>query len=98
MKKISPIIRLKAIQSEITITETISKQSLSIRDYTILQDDIIIINCEKRTVERVINDEKTVDLTSNVDFDSDFFAIMGDYFFDAGTSAIIQTVTYREAL
>lgn len=98
LKKISPIIRLKAIQSEITITETISKQSLSIRDYTILQDDIIIINCEKRTVERVINDEKTVDLTSNVDFDSDFFAIMGDYFFDAGTSAIIQTVTYREAL
>ncbi len=98
IEKVNPIILLRVHSNEITLNETKSNQTLSIRNNSIVDTDTVRINCQKRTVERVISDTVSYDITSSVDLNSDFFSLMGDYNFDAGKTATIQSVTYREAL
>jgi hypothetical protein len=98
IEKVNPIILFKANSSEITLNETKSNQSITIRNTSIVSGDIIRINCKTRTVERIISDTVSYDITSSVDLNSDFFSLIGNYFFDAGTTGTIQSVTYREAL
>lgn len=96
--KVQPIILLNARNNEnITITDTITGQTLTIRDNTILTGDTIQINCKNRTVERIVG-INSMDITSSVDLNSDFFSLTEDYDFDCKNTAVVQSVRYRETI
>ena len=96
--KVKPIILINARNNEnISITDTISGQNLTIRDNTILTGDTLQINCQKRTVER-IQGANTIDITSSVDLNSTFFNLIEDYDLDCQGTAVVQSVRYRETI
>jgi len=59
-----------------------------------------VIDCENMKVTKnTLEDDgtfTTVDITDHVDFDSKWFSIIGEYDFDAGETALVQNVRFRE--
>lgn len=101
--KVSPTIQLLALKNEIKLTEKETNQSFYIRatgKNDIAVNDIVVIECasQKLTKNTPLNDGtySTFDITDHVDFDSDWFVVDGEFDFNAGETALIQSVRFRE--
>jgi len=94
---INPIISLKPQGGVIEILETISEQRFTMGYNADWQDKIVEIDCNHRMVYLKTNDDdnQPVDISKFVDFNSDWFAIKGQYSFN-GTNCVIRTVEYTE--
>lgn len=99
--KVNPEIRLVANQSSFTINETVTNQKWVLRTNSVVSaGDIIRLDCENRVVYKLTKDNSTgdyenTDITSYVDFNSDWFIIHQDYNFECD-NAMIQSVTFSE--
>ncbi len=101
--KVSPTIQLLALDDTVDLTERKSGQNLNLiatGTNDIASNDYIIIDCENMKVTKnTLEDDgtfTTVDITDHVDFDSKWFNIIGEYDFDAGETALVQNVRFRE--
>lgn len=101
--KVSPTIQLLALKNELKLTEKETNQSFYIRatgKNDIAVNDIVVIECasQKLTKNTPLNDGtySTFDITDHVDFDSDWFVVDGEFDFNAGETALIQSVRFRE--
>ena len=101
--KVSPTIQLLALDDTVDLTERKSGQNLNLiatGTNDIASNDYIIIDCENMKVTKnTLEDDgtfTTVDITDHVDFDSKWFSIIGEYDFDAGETALVQNVRFRE--
>ena len=101
--KVSPVIQLLALEDTVDLTERKTGQNLNIittGTNDITPNDYIIIDCENMKVTKNTLEEDgtftTVDITDHVDFDSKWFSIIGEYDFDAGETALVQNVRFRE--
>ena len=92
--KVNPVITLIPMDTHIEIEEDYTDQKWSLNHTGLTSTMQLIIDCNNRTV--TLNDNGTeTDITSDVDFGSDWFLIGDEYSF-IGTGCIIQTITYRE--
>ena len=101
--KVSPTIQLLALEDTVDLTERKTGQNLNLittGTNDITANDYIIIDCENMKVTKNTLEEDgtftTVDITDHVDFDSKWFSIIGEYDFDAGETALVQNVRFRE--
>ena len=96
---VNPIITIKPLATTVTLTEEESNQKFIISYSEYEEDDLYIIDCENRTVNirktNAANDNDDVDISSYVDFNSDWFVINNDFLFN-GLNCMIQTVQYTE--
>jgi hypothetical protein len=93
---INPTIIVKPTDDIISITETVTGQEFHI-GYTSWGDKLLEIDCENRIawLKESEEDTEAENLNKYVDFNSDWFSIIGEYAF-AGTNCIIRTVDYQE--
>lgn len=107
LAKVNPVIRIIAQGTDITVKESISNQEWRLTDDTLKVGDLIRIDCAERKAYKIVgaDDEYSeedsdeypdVDITSKVDFNSDWFLIHEDYNFECENTAIIQSVTFNE--
>ena len=107
LAKVNPIIRVVAQGTNIIVKETISNQEWRLTDSTLEVGDIVRIDCEERKVYKVEGSDDLsskeddaeypdIDITSKVDFNSDWFLIHDDYNFECDNTAIIQSVIFHE--
>lgn len=95
---VNPIVTARPTDSVISITEKVSGQKISIgygvTDWT---ENIIEIDTASRKVWLKVDEDDTnpTDISSYVDFNSDWFALKGEYEFE-GTNCIVRSVTYQE--
>ncbi len=93
--------------SAVIVKETVSGQEWRLNDSTLEVGDLLRIDCNERKVYKVTNrddeyyledsdDTPDIDITSNVDFNSDWFIIQDDYNFECENTAIIQSVSFYE--
>ena len=101
--KVKPIIQLLALSDEITVTEEVTGKSFiifSTGENDVEVNDIVLIDCASRKLTKTtINEDgsfDTVDISDHVDYDSDWFSIMGEFDFNSGESALVQAVRFRE--
>lgn len=97
LAKINPVIQLVPSGSEILVKEKYSNQKFGITNTSLASTDIVLIDCAKRTVKvkKSGSNNNIVDITSSVNYDSDWFVIHGEYYFEA-TNALIQTISFQE--
>lgn len=96
--RVRPKIQAMALSDEITITEKYSQQSWSIHSDKLDMNDILTIDCENRIVildKSSSTGETNLNITSDVDFDCDWFNIKGEFVFQS-SSCSIQSVEYKE--
>ena len=101
--KVKPIIQLLALSDEITVTEEVTGKSFiifSTGENDVEVNDIVLIDCASRKLTKTtINEDgsfDTVDISDHVDYDSDWFSIIGEFDFNSGESALVQAVRFRE--
>ena len=97
--KVSPIISLIPLSQTVDITELNSNQKFSITYSGFNSDKIVEINCNTQQVLLKSNegDSNPINITDYADFGVDWFKLeVGEYVFDAGSSAIIQSVTITQ--
>ena len=94
---INPVIIVKPSDTTISILETVSDQAFHIGYTGGWEDKILEIDCEDRIVWLKDNEEDTdpINLNKYVDFNSDWFAIKGEFAF-TGVNCIVRTVDYQE--
>lgn len=95
--KVNPIIVAIPLSDSVEITELNSKQKFNI-GYNFDDGDMIQIDCISRKVLlKKINetDNEGIDITSFVDYNSDWFILNREYAFESNSS-IIQTVSFTE--
>ena len=99
LASVNPIITIKPTGTNITLTETETQQDWHITYNEYDDDTIYIIDCENRTVtERPQNstdENDDTDITSYVDFNSDWFTLDNNFAFDS-ENCIIQSIQYTE--
>jgi hypothetical protein len=80
----------------VTIKETLSGQSFSIGNSN-WGDNILEIDCQNRVAHIKSNEEDTDPIKVNeyIDYDSDWFALRGEYAFE-GINCIIRTISTKE--
>ena len=97
LASINPVITIKPNGAEIEILETISNQKFNINYPGDTTDKLIEIDTEDRIawLKTSEDDKDPVNISSYVDFNSDWFKLQGEYKFEA-TNAIIRTIDYTE--
>jgi len=99
--KVNPEIRLVASQASFTINESVTDQKWELLSNNVVNaGDIIRLDCENRVAYKLTRNATTgdydnTDITSYVDFNSDWFIIHQDYNFQC-EGAMIQEVTFNE--
>lgn len=98
--KVTPIVQAIPLSDTVTITETVTGQNMIIRDENLSKAETIIIDCENRSVQKVMKVEdgklNYTDITNKIDFNSKWFLLEGEYRFSGGESANIQSVKFYE--
>lgn len=98
--KVTPIVQVIPLSDTVTITETVTGQNMIIRDENLSAAEVIIIDCENRSVQKVVKAEdgklNYTDITNKIDFNSKWFLLEGEYRFSGGESANIQAVKFYE--
>lgn len=101
--KVNPVIQLLALDNEIAVTEEVSKKSFfifSTGTNDVAVNDIVLIDCANKKLTKTTKEEDgtytTVDITDHVDYDSDWFTLLGEFDFNSGESALVQAVRFRE--
>ena len=91
------------MSDEITVTEEVTGKSFiifSTGENDVEVNDIVLIDCASRKLTKTtINEDgsfDTVDISDHVDYDSDWFSIIGEFDFNSGESALVQAVRFRE--
>ena len=94
---VNPNIIVKPISEIITIREAVSEQEFNMGYAGGWEDKILEVDCENRIVwlKESEDDTEAENLNKYVDFNSDWFSIIGEYAFE-GTGCIIRTVDYQE--
>ena len=94
---INPIVTVTPTSEVIEITETISNQKFNIGYTGDWNGKLLEIHTHDRKVYLRTDEDDTTptDLTSYVDYNSDWFSLKGEYTFE-GTNCIIRTVTFSE--
>lgn len=94
---INPIVTVTPTDDVITVTETISNQRFNIGYSGDWNGKVLEIHTDNRKVYLRTDEDDTepIDLTSYVDFNSDWFTLKGEYTFE-GTNCVIRTVTFSE--
>ena len=97
LAKVNPIITILPQSEQINITETITGQSFNMGFSGDWQNYIVQINCIDREVLLVTSDDDAyaIDISKYVDFNSDWFALHGEYNFSS-SGCVIRTVTFTE--
>ena len=99
LASVNPLITIKPTGTHITLTETETGQDWHITYNEYTDEDIYIIDCENRTVTQRPQNSTTenddTDITSYVDFNSDWFTLNNNFVFDS-ENCIIQSVQYTE--
>lgn len=99
LASVNPIITIKPTGTHITLTETETQQDWHITYTEYTDEDIYIIDCENRTVtqrpQNSTTENEDTDITSYVDFNSDWFTLDNNFVFDS-ENCIIQSVQYTE--
>ena len=99
LASVNPVITIKPTGTHITLTETETGQDWHITYNEYDDDTIYIIDCENRTVTERPQDSTTenedTDITSYVDFNSDWFTLDNNFAFDS-ENCIIQSIQYTE--
>ena len=99
LASVNPLITIKPTGTHITLTETETGQDWHITYTEYNDEDIYIIDCENRTVTQRPQNSTTenddTDITSYVDFNSDWFTLDNNFVFDS-ENCIIQSVQYTE--
>ena len=99
LASVNPIITIKPTSTHITLTETETGQDWHITYNEYTDEDIYIIDCENRTVtqrpQNSTTENEDTDITSYVDFNSDWFTLDNNFVFDS-ENCIIQSVQYTE--
>lgn len=97
LAKVRPVITIKPTGNNIELRESESNQTFNITYPGDISGKIIEIDCDNRKVYLLSeNDDGMVtEITSYVDFNSDWFALQGEYVFTC-TNAYIRTVSYIE--
>ena len=94
---VNPYITFKPMDSTINIKEELTGQSFNMGYTGDWQSQIVMIDCEDRKVYMMETEEDTnpTDISKYVDFNSDWFHLLGEYSF-SGTGCVIRTVTFTE--
>ena len=94
---VSPMISFKPQSTVIEINELISSQRFSMGYGGDWQSKVVVLDCENRIAWLKSNEDDTeaIDISAYVDFNSDWFALKGEYSF-SGTNCVIRTVEYTE--
>ena len=94
---VNPIVTVTPTDDVITVTETISNQRFNIGYSGDWNGKVLEIHNDTRKVYLRTDEDDTepIDLTSYVDFNSDWFTLKGEYTFE-GTNCVIRTVTFSE--
>ena len=94
---ISPVISFKPQASVIEINELVSSQRFSMGYSGDWQSKIVELDCANRIAYLKTNEDDTqpIDISQYVDFNSDWFALKGEYSF-SGTNCVIRRVEYTE--
>ena len=94
---VSPMISFKPQSNVIEINELISSQRFSMGYGGDWQSKVVVLDCENRIAWLKSNEDDTeaTDISAYVDFNSDWFALKGEYSF-SGTNCVIRTVEYTE--
>ena len=99
LSSVNPIIIVKPIGNTLTLTEDNTGQKFSITYSNYEDDDLYVIDCDNREVNlrktNAVNDSDDIDISSYVDFNSDWFILDNDFVFNI-VNGIIQTVQYTE--
>lgn len=93
---IKPNIQFIPTASTITISETVSQQEFNM-GYTDWNGKLVEIDCDNRIVWLMENegDSNPVNITSYVDFNSDWFILFGEYNF-TGTGCLVKSVDWQQ--
>jgi hypothetical protein len=94
---VSPLISFKPQSTVIEINELVSSQRFSMGYSGDWQSKVVVLDCENRIAWLKSNEDDTeaIDISAYVDFNSDWFALKGEYSF-SGTNCVIRTVEYTE--
>lgn len=96
---VSPVIELLPTDNSIEITERYSGQSfnLTLDELGFWSVESITIDCNNRTAifNRQNVDNPVEDIAKNVDYNSDWFVLHGEFEFQA-TGCVIKSITYKE--
>jgi hypothetical protein len=97
LASVNPVIVIKPTDNLITVTETLTDQNFHMGYDGDITDKVFVIDCEDRIVwlKQDEDSEDGENLTAYVDWNSDWFAISGEYQFEA-TGAVIKAVDYIE--
>lgn len=92
-----PVLQVKPSGTAISITENISGQNFQISYDDTWNGKVVEINCNARRVYLKEDDDDTLgaDISSYVDFNSDWFTVLGEFNFSIVNGAIMN-VTYKE--
>lgn len=99
--KVNPEIYVVALENTVVITEDKSNQELIIRGENIV-NKLIRVDCSNREAyileDNSDNTEEyvNINITPNIDINSDFFVIQGEYSFNCNNTANIQSVRFFE--
>lgn len=96
--RVTPTLEVSAIWGDIAITETISGQLFKLEYNGISIDDILVIDCENRKVTlQKANTGQEVDISSSVDFDSDWFVLFSkeEYNFECDNANFLSCTFYE---
>ncbi|MCC7553967.1 MAG: phage tail family protein [Methanobacteriaceae archaeon] len=100
--KALPKIQVLSQSTEINIMESNSGQSFILKDDSLVYGDLLVINSETRKVTKIHKENNVEyvnsDITHKVDYDSDWIVFNPgkEYNIDSGTSAIVQSVEFKE--
>lgn len=97
LASVNPVIVIKPTDNLITVTETLTDQNFHMGYDGDITDKVFVIDCEDRIVwlKQDEDSEDGENITAYVDWNSDWFAISGEYQFEA-TGAVIKAVDYIE--
>lgn len=94
--KVKPVLDITPSTSTLEIEETVSGQKFTIT-YDDWQDRLLRIDCEDRKAWLLTNedDDNPTDISSSVDWNSDWFMLQGEYNFST-SGCVLNSVTYTE--
>ncbi len=94
---VQPIIQFQPSESTVEVEEVVSEQKFSLGYPGEWETKIVEIDCPNQIVWLLDdeNDKEPTDITQYIDINSDWFALYGEYEFQA-TNATIRTITFTE--
>ena len=97
LTNVHPIIQIEPTENTIAVIEKNTEQKFEMGYTGDWYNKIVEIDCEDRIVWLMENedDEDPINLSSYVDFNSDWFVLLGEYEFE-GINCAIRTIDYTE--